>query len=402
MRISFQTVNRNMQSVINKRYGELARLQEQISTGRRLLRPSDDPVDVANTLKLKTRKQQIKQFRRNIEDGLGYMNVTETAMDSMNNLLQRMRELGLQASSDTIGENERKFILQEVDQLSKQMITLAVTQFKGDYIFSGTQTKIPPLTLEKSQSTTADDYENLRMSYFMADGLAPNSTVQLYEGFSGNAVENILPGSFTLSYQGAEYTEGVDYTIDYITGQITLINPDLLQDIEPGGANYQQDEFSISFEYISKGKNVHGDIVTTQGEIKREIESGITMPINITLDEVFNNNATGNEMITTILTFAQALHTNDHAQIQSSVDNISSAHETVLAARAKNGARVNRFEITLERNEHQLATTTELQSTLEDTDMAEAISRFMLTENVYNAALKSVSRVIQPSLVNFL
>ncbi|KMQ52492.1 Flagellar hook-associated protein FlgL [Chitinispirillum alkaliphilum] len=402
MRTTFKTVNRNMQNVIGNRYGDLARLQEQISTGKRLHRASDDPVDVANALKLRTSEKQLRQFQRNIKDGLGYMSVSESAMNSMNDLMQRMRELGIQASTDTIGQNERAYIQQEVNQLSRQMIALALTQFKGDYVFNGTQTKTPPFIVEKSSANTAQDYNNMRMAYFMADGAAEGTTVQLFEGFSGTPVRNILPGSFHLSAQGVTYSEGVDYSVNYQTGEITLNNPDLLVNVDPGSPNYEPGEFSISFDHITHGKNIHGEPITGQGEVFREIENGVIMPINITMEEVFSNPVSGNTMLGTMIRFNESLHTNDQDGIRNAIDEISEMMDALLSAQAKNGSRVNRFETTLERNEQQTASTVELLSNLEDTDMAEAIMKFSLAENVYNAALKSASRVIQVSLVNFL
>ena len=74
----------------------------------------------------------------------------------------------------------------------------------------------------------------------------------------------------------------------------------------------------------------------------------------------------------------------------------------VLSAQAKNGARINRFDTTLQRNEGQFTYTTELQANLEDAEMTKTITDFMNTQNVYNAALKTAAGVIQQSLVNFL
>jgi flagellar hook-associated protein 3 FlgL len=74
----------------------------------------------------------------------------------------------------------------------------------------------------------------------------------------------------------------------------------------------------------------------------------------------------------------------------------------VLSAQSKNGARINRFDTTLRRNEGQFTNTTELQANLEDAEMTKTITDFMNTQNVYNAALKTAAGVIQQSLVNFL
>ena len=194
MRITMNQLNRSMQYVLNNRYSDLCNLQEQLATGKRLMRPSDDPVDVANALKLETKLREYQQFKKNINDGLAFMNVTGTAMESMNTLLQRARELAIQASSDTIGDTERQYINKETEQLLRQMVALIDTKYKGDYLFSGNQTKIPPLKYISSVSNTVEDYTNYRMAYFDSSAVALGSTVQIFNGFDDTPVKNIIPG----------------------------------------------------------------------------------------------------------------------------------------------------------------------------------------------------------------
>ncbi|MBN1306376.1 MAG: flagellar hook-associated protein FlgL, partial [Chitinispirillaceae bacterium] len=140
MRITVKELHRSMLDVINKRYSDLADLQEQLATGKRLHRPSDDPIDVANDLQLMTRQKELLQHKTNIEDAVSYMSIVETATESMNTLLQRLRELAIQAASDTMSAAERGFINKEVEQLTRQLVALINTKYKGDYIFNGLQT----------------------------------------------------------------------------------------------------------------------------------------------------------------------------------------------------------------------------------------------------------------------
>ena len=126
------------------------------------------------------------------------------------------------------------------------------------------------------------------------------------------------------------------------------------------------------------------------------------MQINITADELTTDFNSGNNLIDTMIRFGQNLLRSDHAGIESAIEEIDYAFNAILAAQSKNGARINRFETTLVRNENQFTETTALQSELVDAEMAETISKFLLTENIYNAALKASSRLIQPSLVNYL
>ena len=391
-----------MLDVINTRYGELTDLQEQLATGKRLRRPSDAPVDVSNDLLLKTRLRELEQHKDNIEDSIGYMAITETAMESTNTLLQRVRELAIQASSDTMSATERMYTNKEVEQLTRQLVALVNTRFKGDYVFNGQQTKIPPLVTEQSAAATLDDYSNFRMAYFDASTASVGDTVQLFEGLSGRPVTDIIPGSFSLNIAGVTYSENTDFTVDYEAGTITVQNPALLVDVTPGSANYDINQVRITFDYLTRGRDVYGQVVSNRGVIEREIESGITLPVNVGMDEMTIDPETGYSLFGTLIGLGQALVQDDQANISDAIDRIDVVFKTVLGVQSKNGARVNRLQVTLERNENQQSLATELQSELEDAEIAETVSRFMLTQNVYNAALQAASKIIQPSLVNFL
>ncbi len=405
MRTTYNAVSRNMQYIIVNRYNDLAKQQEILSTGKRLLRPSDDPVDVANDLKLKSKVTRLSQHKRNIQDGMGYMEVTDTAMGSMNTILQRSRELAIQGANDTLSSAERRFIAEEVEQLLRQVVSISNTEYKGDYIFGGTNTKISPFPLYESEAATTTDYINYEMAYF--DGTAP-MPVQLFEGNTGYAIQNIIPGTFNLSVGGVQMTEGVDYTLDYITGQIDITNPIAQVDTTPtytvpeGNPNYQLGQVAISFQNVSSGRDIYGNIAQTNGNILREIEDGITAPINITADEVFNDSTSGQNLIDTIINLGVRLLRDDNIGIENSIGELDTNFETLLAAQAKNGSRLNRFETTLDRNELQYVETTRRQSELEDADLAEEVTKFSVMETVYNAALQSGAKIIQPSLVNFL
>ncbi len=404
MRITFNTINRHTKNVIIDRYNDLMKLQEQLSTGKRLLRPSDDPVDVANDLKLRSKLKQLSQFKRNIEDGLGFMQVTDTAMMSMDDIMQRLRELAIQAASDTMTVKERLYINSEVEQLARQLIGLANTSFRGDYVFAGTQTKIAPFPLESSKASSALNYANLDMAYYDASAAGPGTPIQIRDAFNDWAVTNIIPGTFQLTVGGTTYIEGTDYTIDYAQGQITInagawgaLGVDVL---DP--ANYQLGTFEMTFDYVGNGTNIYGEPVTNNGEIFREIEKGITPIINITSNDLMLNLDTGRNLLNTIISFGQGLIQNDSTAIETTISNIDISFKTLLSAQAKNGARINRFETTLERNELQYVETTRLHSELEDADLAEAATSFSIAETVYNAALKSAAKIIQLSLVDFL
>lgn len=402
MRITAQELNRQMLHVINDRNYDMSKLQQEIATGKRLLRPSDDPVDVANTLKLETKLKEFTQFKKNINDGISYMNVTSSSIDSMDNIMQRIRELAVQGSSDTLNAADRTYINKESSQLFRQLIALTNTQFKGDYIFSGTNTKTPPYQVDQSVALTAQDYTDEKMAYFNAAGMPVGSTVQLFNGFDNSPKTNIIPDSFKLSVAGTNYVENTDFTVDYELGTLTILNPALAIDVTPGTPNYAIGQVAMQFDSISTGKDIYGQTISNWGDISREIESGIIMSVNISADELTKDPNTGYSMIGTMVRFGQNLLQNNQTGIESSIGEMDAVFSNLLSAQSKNGARINRFETTLDRNMSQFTSTSEIQSQLADTDLADAVMKYSMAENVYNAALKTAAKIIQPSLVNFL
>jgi flagellar hook-associated protein 3 FlgL len=406
MRVTLKSSVDHMEELISNKYTDLSKIQEQLSTGKQLMRPSDNPTAVANDLKLRTTTAIMEQNGKNITDGLNFMQVTDTAMQSMNSIMQRLRELAVQGSSDTLGSTERVYIQQEQDQLFRQVIGLVNTNYKGDYIFGGTQSKVVPFPIESSLAGGPADYQKLKMSYFNGATLGVGQPAQIRNSFDNTAMTNILPGSLKLSNGAVNYIEGRDYTVDYVNGTITPLNAALAVDLSDGGTfvgpNYQAGGFSLTFDRVGRGKDVFGTTVSNGGDVLREIEPGIVTAVNIPGDELITNRNTGTDMISSMVRMGQNLLQNSQPGISGSIDDIDNVMQALLSSESKNGARVNRYETTQSRNEQQVTQNNSLQSDLEDADMAEVASKFSLSQMVYNAALKSAAMAIQPSLVNYL
>ena len=102
MRMTAKRLTEHVQATMTNCYSSLAYVEEQIATGKRILNTSDDPVGTAKLIQLKSQLAQENQYKSNINDGTSFMNVTDTAMSSMYTAMQRVRELALEASSDTM------------------------------------------------------------------------------------------------------------------------------------------------------------------------------------------------------------------------------------------------------------------------------------------------------------
>jgi len=136
-----QNLLRNLESA----QGKMDNLQNQMSSGYRISKPSDDPVGIESSLRLKSSISAVDQWKRNVDDGLSTMNTTDSILGDMNSMLQRIRELTVQGASDTSDAGARKAIATEVDQLAEQLRMSANSQVGSKYIFGGTKTNVEPL-----------------------------------------------------------------------------------------------------------------------------------------------------------------------------------------------------------------------------------------------------------------
>jgi flagellar hook-associated protein 3 FlgL len=122
----------------------MGKYQEQASSGKKINRPSDDPVTAVRGMFYRSSLNEIDQFKRNAEDGQTWMTTTDEGLDEVNSVLQRVRELTVQGLNGTNDPSARNAIAQEISQLKEHLGEVANSQIAGKYIFAGTDTKTPP------------------------------------------------------------------------------------------------------------------------------------------------------------------------------------------------------------------------------------------------------------------
>lgn len=119
----------------------LARVQEQLATSKEVIQPSDAPDKAAAITRLKSAITRQESYADTISAVRDKLSQQETAIDSANDALIRMKELTIQAANDTNGPEGRKLINIEVRQLREHLLSLANTQdVNGNYIFAGSRT----------------------------------------------------------------------------------------------------------------------------------------------------------------------------------------------------------------------------------------------------------------------
>ncbi len=129
---------------INSALGKLERSSEELSSGRTILKPSDNPYGASHAIDLQSQLDGLTSYATNVQDGISWSNTANGAMSNMSSVVQRVRELLVQAGNATYNQGDLNSIATEVSQLTETIKQDANTQYAGQYVFAGTLTTTSP------------------------------------------------------------------------------------------------------------------------------------------------------------------------------------------------------------------------------------------------------------------
>jgi flagellin len=139
LRINTNVASLNAQRNLRNTRGSLQKTLEKLSSGQRINRAGDDAAGLAISENLKAQIRGLKQADRNAQDGVSLVQIAEGGLSEISSILIRLRELAVQAASDTIGPTERKFLNVEFEQLTQEVDRIAnATEFNKVSLLNGT------------------------------------------------------------------------------------------------------------------------------------------------------------------------------------------------------------------------------------------------------------------------
>ncbi|PXW93012.1 flagellar hook-associated protein 3 FlgL [Streptohalobacillus salinus] len=304
MRITQSMLSNNMLSNLSKSNSSMNKYMDQLSTGKKINRPSDDPVIAMKGMSYRTEVANVDQFKRNISEMHTWMDTSDDTLNETTQILNRLRDLSVQGSNGTYEENQRAAIAKEVDQLKAQLMEAANTKVNNKFIFNGTQTTGVPDGADLKKPVTVDG--------------------------AGNTVVNL---------------DAVDY------------NPVMLE--------------------VTPGTRLQANV----------------NPTNVFTQDLFDD----------ITAFSEALQSDVPDQDLDQYIAVIDGHiDNTVSERADLGARQNRVELIESRLEGQSIAARSMMSANEDAEIEEVIMNLTTQEAVHRAALSAGSRVIQPTLLDFL
>jgi flagellar hook-associated protein 3 FlgL len=147
MRVTQGMLTGNMLRNLSASYARLGKYQDQLATGKKINRPSDDPVIAMKGMMYRTNLTEVEQYKRNFSEAYSWIENSDAALDKATQALQRIRELVVQASNDTYEASQRESIAQEIQQLTEYLVSIANIKMGDKYLFNGTDTLTQPVDL---------------------------------------------------------------------------------------------------------------------------------------------------------------------------------------------------------------------------------------------------------------
>jgi flagellar hook-associated protein 3 FlgL len=127
-------------------------LQNQITSGSRISKPSDDPIGAARAINLQEGLDVSEQYIRNIDQANSWLNTTDSVLDAVTQAIHRSRELAVQASNDTMSSSDRAAVDAELAQLQQHVLDLSASKYGPYYLFAGTRSDTTGFTLPTPSS----------------------------------------------------------------------------------------------------------------------------------------------------------------------------------------------------------------------------------------------------------
>ncbi|NKB98041.1 MAG: flagellar hook-associated protein 3 [Pseudomonadales bacterium] len=407
MRVSSFQVHSQAANQIQLLAKQTADTQQQISHGKRLVNPADDPVGAARVINLNQEMRAREQFLKNADAADVQLALEDSVLDQVSELIHRVQELTLQAASGIRTSEDREFLASEISARFEELLSLANTRNPaGQFLFSGYKGEVPPFELD-GQTVNYHGDEGIRQVQI-------DRTQYLTLNDSGSKVFMDISAPAT----------NVELTVDSapsasLTG-LTVSDQELLDEFYP-------DEIVIEFrpeaeaggapnytvKRSSDGRPLEGMVnVAFLGKAEIDV-AGVSLRIDgaVQPGERFviatNNKQSLFETVNGIATGLQNIDASDEPEafqslIDKTIAGLNAATSSISRTRADIGARFNSLEAVQTLHEDVNLQLEGVRSSVEDLDFAEAVSDLAYQSFVLEAAQQSFVRIKDLSLFNRL
>lgn len=414
MRISTIQAFNNGVSGLQRNYSDVTRTQEQISSGNRILTPADDPVASVRLLQLEQQKNVLDQHNSNLAAANSSLTQEEVTLNSVNTVLQRVRELTVQAGNGALSQNDKQSISAELGQREEELLGLMNTRnARGEYLFSGFQGKSQPFVQNPNGSYSYTGDEGQR-------------TLQIGTSLNVPISDNGL-AIFQSAVNAGRLTVGETTSTGASDSAIT----GLLVEDEVAFGKFPADGIDLTFDPADPQKytltnNTTGEVINgvlvDDGDTQVHYHgatffvngappAGSTFKVSGPDADPTSSPANKVGILNTIASLRTALESAPDSDVGNrqtrdavalALTNLDNGMATVDLTRGKIGARLNMIESTQTDNDNVSLANTSVQADLRELDYAEALSRLSFQSVILEAAQQSYVKISSLSLFNKL
>ena len=407
MRVTTNLIFDRNYRAINENQGQLSDIQTQLASGKKLLRPSDDPVGASQVIRLTEELNKITQYNRNNDLVASSLELQETTLRSMNDVVNRARVLTVQAGNGILSSADKKALGAEIEQLRNQTIDLMNTQnASGEYIFAGYQSatqafEFNPTATENRIQFVGDDGTN---EIQLSDSVSIQSTTSgktLFEDVRARLNFDIVNESgltvdaFQIKNQGTfdqfhnnHFDPAVPANNQF---RFDIIAADQIQVTNIGTGTVVD---SLPFE-SGELFSFNGAEFTISGTIGDSMDINLNRPQKTNLAETLHN---------------MFLALNDDSLDQQSFTNLiddtlvglDNGLNKMARENSSIGARLNIAQSVKNSQLDAEIANEQARSSIEDVDYAKASAEFSKQETALEAAFASFPRVANLSLFNYI
>ncbi|MEN3185719.1 MAG: flagellar hook-associated protein FlgL [Atribacterota bacterium] len=386
-RMMTDRVMRNLHSITSR----LLEIQDQLSSGKTLRRPSDDPVRFNRVLNLRTSLNKLEQYYANVAGAVDWLNLMDSSLGQTVDVLQKVRTFAIAGANGTLTPEDQSVIAEAVEEALKELLQIANTHSGDKYLFSGTQTLTPPFAItggtvkywgDGASMVRAIDEKTVMEISFPGDQIFFRG----FEVWSTNPITLNNGDSFSIN--------GVTITIDGSIGSVQDLVNRINNDVTLKQSVYayfdgsrlflrSRSDASFTLSDVSGTPLQDWGILDAGGVIINSREAGGVFRV---VQELIADLRSGNQ---------EKISGEDIANLDAVIDQ-------VLKIRSQAGAKTNRLENALSRFDDFKLSFKELLSKNEDIDLAEVVMYLQEQKSVYETALAAAAQVIQPTLLQFL
>lgn len=432
MRISTVQAFNNGISGLQNNYGSVTRTQEEISTGKKILTPADDPVASVKLLQISQEEALNGQYNTGMTAAKNSLNTEESMLTSVETVLTRIREIAVQAGNGALDPTDRASLAKEVGQREDELMNLMNSKdASGKYLFSGSMGDTQPYVRNADGTYSYNGDEGQRSVQIASSTFVPisDSGKDAFENnFNANRVDTAPAtantGTGRISLGLVDDKKAYDSTFP-------ASNPPVATD--GVGIHFLDDKKYVIYD-LSKaptaaewaaydpanppaGQLKPDSLNSTQEASKFISYGGVKVQLDgapAAGDEFKITRDTANEkrsLLNVVSDLRKALESGDGStegvykmrdSAAVALSNLDTAYTQVDGIRGKVGARLNVIDSTSDFIADVSLVNKSVQSDLQDLDYAEALSRYALQNTVLQATQQSFVKVSQLSLFNYL